>query len=74
MPNRKESIYLRLAHKPLFTVLPISIDDFTQADVQEDNQMYYAITSSLPRGIRYMAADCGYDDHKLYNLSITRGI
>jgi len=35
--------------------------------------MYYAIISSLPQGIRYMAADSGYDDHKLYNLSITRG-
>ena len=52
-------------------IVPLSAD-FTQADVQ-DNQMYYAITSSLPQGIRYMAADCGYDDHKLYNLSITRG-
>ena len=35
--------------------------------------MYSAITSSLPQGVRYMAADSGYDDHKLYNLSITRG-
>jgi hypothetical protein len=52
-------------------IVPLSAD-FTQADMQ-DNQMYYAITSSLPQGIRYMAADCGYDDHKLYNLSITRG-
>ena len=53
-------------------IVPLSAD-FTQADVQ-DNQMYYAITSSLPQGIRYMAADCGYDDdHKLYKLSITRG-
>ena len=52
-------------------IVPLSAD-FTQAGVQ-DNQMYYAITSSLPQGIRYMAADCGYDDHKLYNLSITRG-
>jgi len=52
-------------------IVPLSAD-FTQADVQ-DNHMYYAITSSLPQGIRYMAADCGYDDHKLYNLSITRG-
>ncbi|HET7390654.1 MAG TPA: transposase, partial [Nitrososphaeraceae archaeon] len=52
-------------------IVPLSAD-FTQADVQ-DNQMYPAITSSLPQGIRYMAADCGYDDHKLYNLSITRG-
>jgi DDE family transposase len=52
-------------------IVPLSAD-FTQADVQ-DNQMYPAITSLLPQGIRYMAADCGYDDHKLYNLSITRG-
>ena len=53
-------------------IVPLSAD-FTQADTQ-DNQMYYAITSSLPQGIRYMAADSGYDDdHKLYNLSITRG-
>ena len=52
-------------------IVPLSAD-FTQADMQ-DNQMYSAITSSLPQGIRYMAADCGYDDHKLYNLSITRG-
>jgi hypothetical protein len=55
-----------------FLIVPLSAD-FTQADVQ-DNQMYPAITSSLPQGIRYMtAADSGYDDHKLYNLSITRG-
>jgi Transposase DDE domain len=52
-------------------IVPLSAD-FTQADTQ-DNQMYYAIISSLPQGIRYMAADSGYDDHKLYNLSITRG-
>ena len=54
-------------------IVPLSAD-FTQADVQEDNQMYPAIiTSSLPQGIRYTSADSGYDDHKLYNLSITRG-
>jgi Transposase DDE domain len=52
-------------------IVPLSAD-FTQADVQ-DNQMYSAITSSLPEGIRYMAADCGYDDHKLYDLSTKRG-
>jgi Transposase DDE domain len=46
--------------------------DFTHADVQ-NNQMYPAITSSLPQQVRYMAADSGYDDHKLYNLSIDRG-
>jgi Transposase DDE domain len=47
--------------------------DFTQADVQ-DNQIYPAITSSsLPHGVCYMAAaDSGYDDHKLYDLSIHR--
>ncbi|MGB6628045.1 MAG: hypothetical protein WBE61_07920, partial [Nitrososphaeraceae archaeon] len=39
-----------------------------------DNQMYPAITSSsLPQGVHYMtAADSGYDDHKLYSLSIDR--
>ena len=52
-------------------IIPLSAD-FTQADVQ-DNQIYSTITSSLPQGIRYMAADSGYDDHKLYNLSTERG-
>ena len=53
-------------------IIPLSAD-FTQADVQ-DNQIYPAITSSLPQGVRYMAAaDSGYDDHKLYNLSIDKG-
>ena len=54
-------------------IVPLS-GDFTQADVQ-DNQIYPAITCSsvLPQGVRYMAADSGYDYHKLYNLSITRG-
>ena len=55
---------------------PLSAD-FTQADVQQDNQIYPAAitcSSSLPQGIRYTSADSGYDDdHKLYNLSITRG-
>jgi hypothetical protein len=55
-------------------IIPLSAD-FTQADVQQDNQIYPAITcsSSLPQGVCYMAADSGYDDHKLYNLSIDRG-
>ena len=51
-------------------VVPLSAD-FTQADVQ-DNQVYSAITYPLPQGVRYMAADSGYDDYKLYNLSIDR--
>jgi len=51
-------------------IIPLSAD-FTQADVQ-DNQVYPAITSSLPQGVRYMAADSEYDDHKLYDLSIDR--
>jgi len=50
---------------------PLSAD-FTQANVY-DNQIYPAITSSLPQGVRYVAADLGYDDYKLYNLSIDRG-
>jgi hypothetical protein len=55
-------------------IVPLSAD-FTQADIQ-DNQIYPTITcsSSLPQGVRYMAAaDSGYDDHKLYNLSTDRG-
>ena len=55
-------------------IIPLSAD-FTQADDVQDNQIYPTITcsSSLPQGVRYMAAaDCGYDDHKLYNLSIDR--
>ena len=52
-------------------IIPLSAD-FTQADVQ-DNQIYPTITSSLPQGVRYMSADSGYDDHKLYNLSTERG-
>ena len=52
-------------------IVPLSAD-FTRANVQ-DNQIYPTITSSLPQGVHYMAADSGYDDHKLYNLSIGRG-
>jgi hypothetical protein len=56
-------------------IVPLSAD-FTQANIQ-DNQIYPTITcsSSLPQGVHYMAAaaDSGYDDYKLYNLSIDRG-
>ena len=52
-------------------VIPLSAD-FTQADVQ-DNQIYPTITYPLPQGVHYMAADSGYDDYKLHNLSKTRG-
>ena len=52
-------------------IVPLSAD-FTQADVQ-DNQIYPTITYPLPQGVHYMAADSGYDDYKLYNLSIDRG-
>jgi Transposase DDE domain len=55
-------------------IVPLSAD-FTQANIQ-GNQIYPAITSSssLPQGVHYMAADSGYDDYKLYNLSITKRI
>jgi hypothetical protein len=44
----------------------------SQADIQIVNAL--AIKSQLPQGVLYTAADCGYDDdHKLYDLSITRG-
>ena len=55
------------------TIVPLSAD-FTPADVQEDNQIYPAITYPLPQGVHYMAAaDSGYDDYKLHNLSTDRG-
>ncbi|MGB6526578.1 MAG: hypothetical protein WBF33_00575 [Candidatus Nitrosopolaris sp.] len=49
-----------------------STNELQQANVY-DNQIYPAITSSLPQGVRYVAADSSYDDYKLYNLSIDRG-
>jgi hypothetical protein len=51
-------------------IVPLSAD-FTRADVQ-DNQIYPTCSSSLPQGVRYVIGDSGYDDHKLYNLSIDR--
>jgi hypothetical protein len=51
-------------------IVPLS-GDFTQADVQ-DNQIYPAIISSLPNGVRYVTGDSGYDDYKLFDLSINR--
>jgi hypothetical protein len=35
-------------------------------------QPYPTCSSSLPQGVRYVIGDSGYDDHKLYNLSIDR--
>ena len=64
-------IQTRSSIKYGFINSPLSAD-FTQANVY-DNQIYPAITSSLPQGVRYVAADLGYDDYKLYNLSIDRG-
>ena len=55
-------------------IVPLAAD-FAQANTY-DNQIYpTAITSSsLPHRVRYVAAaDSGYDDHKLYSLSIDRG-
>ena len=31
------------------------------------------MTSCLPRGVKYASGDSGYDDQKLYNLSVERG-
>jgi hypothetical protein len=54
-------------------IVPLSAD-FIQANAY-DNRIYPAITSSsLPHRVCYVAAaDSGYDDHNLYNLSIDRG-
>ena len=55
--------------------VPLSAD-FTTANVQ-DNQMYLGLTSSLPptmiKKTHYMAADPGYDDQNLYDLSMDLG-
>jgi len=51
-------------------IVPLSAD-FTTANLP-DNKMYERITASL-RGVRYAAADEGYDDHDLYELSRERG-
>lgn len=56
-------------------VVPLSAD-FTTANVY-DNQVYPAIASSLPsatiKKTHYMAADPGYDDQNLYDLSTSLG-
>jgi Transposase DDE domain len=56
------------------TIIPLAAD-FTTANIQ-DNQMYNPMTSSsttISEEICYMIGDSGYDDHKLYELSINRG-
>lgn len=51
-------------------IVPLSAD-FTTANIP-DNKMYQSMTSSL-QGVRYAAADEGYDDHELYDFSRYRG-
>jgi Transposase DDE domain len=59
------------------TIVPLAAD-FTTANVQ-DNQMYnpmissMAITTIPEEKICYMIGDSGYDDQKLYELSINKG-
>ena len=57
-------------------IVPLSADDITTANVQ-DNQVYDALTSSLPsatiKKTHYMIADPGYDDQNLYELSMNLG-
>lgn len=52
-------------------IVPLAAD-VTTANVY-DNQMYESTTSCLPIGVRFASADSGYDDHKLYELSLKRG-
>ncbi|MGI0007251.1 MAG: transposase [Nitrosotalea sp.] len=52
-------------------VVPLSAG-VTPANVY-DNQMYQDLIGCLPDGIRYVVADAGYDDHKLYDYSRYRG-
>jgi hypothetical protein len=62
------------------TIVPLAAD-FTTANVQ-DNQMYNSMTSSSSSSSSsslfaeetcFMIGDSGYDDQKLYDLSINRG-
>lgn len=56
-------------------IVPLAAD-FTTANIP-DNQLYYILIASLPLAIirrtLYMAADPGYDDHTLYDLSSSMG-
>jgi Transposase DDE domain. len=63
---------LHLASSAGALIVPLSAD-FTTANIP-DNKMYESITSSIPEGIRYVAADEGYDDHELYDFSRYRGL
>ena len=55
--------------------VPLSAD-VTTANVQ-DNRVYGELTCSLPsttiKETSYMTADPGYDDHELYDLSMSLG-
>jgi len=59
------------------TIVPL-VADFTTGNVQ-DNQMYNPMISSITtttipeEKMCYMIGDSGYDDQKLYDLSINRG-
>jgi Transposase DDE domain len=64
----------------LTTIVPLAAD-FTTGNIQ-DNQMYNPMTSSMhttttttipKEKICYMIGDSGYDDQKLYDISINRG-
>ena len=66
---------LHVASSTGSVAVPLSAD-VTTANVQ-DSQIYDILASSLPieaiRKTRYMAADPGYDDQKLYDLSTDLG-
>ena len=63
---------MHLASSTGSLIVPLSAD-LTTANVQ-DNKMYESITASLPHEVvRYIVADEGYDDHKLYDFSRYRG-
>ncbi len=46
--------------------------DFTSANIP-DKRMYQNITMCLPEGVRYVATDEGYDDHKPHDFSRYKG-
>jgi hypothetical protein len=61
---------LYIPSSTVYLIVPLSAAvDFTQADVQDNNQINSTITSSLPQGERFIAGNSRYyNDYKLYNL------
>jgi hypothetical protein len=54
--------------------LPVPVSACISTANVQDNQIYCQLTEHLPSTIRYVVADEGYDDWKLYDYSRQRGM